>query len=90
MTADDPRDLTTGNLPLSLDEKLAKIESLLRDALPVLERAVAERAELLTALQGTLDRWIDLVNSGDAGNWDPETEPHVIAARAAISKATSK
>lgn len=41
--------------------------------------------QLTQALQGLLDKYTMLVNSGDAGNWDPEEEPEVIAARAAIS-----
>lgn len=41
--------------------------------------------QLTQALQGLLDKYTMLVNSGDTGNWDPEEEPEVIAARAAIS-----
>lgn len=43
--------------------------------------------ELLEALNETLEHYLQLANSGDAGNWDPETEPKVIKARAAIAKA---
>jgi hypothetical protein len=50
---------------------------------------IAAAPELLEALRTTLGIWVSLVNSGDAGNWDPEQEPHVIAARAAIAKATT-
>lgn len=46
-----------------------------------------EYAELLTALRAILKKYVDLANSGDAGNWDPELEEEVIAARAAIAKA---
>lgn len=42
---------------------------------------------LLVALQSLTERYTRLVNCGDCGNWDPETEPEVIAARAAIAKA---
>lgn len=42
---------------------------------------------LLDACKGMLDRYVGLVNSGDAGNWDPEVEPTVIACRAAIALA---
>jgi hypothetical protein len=49
--------------------------------------ALRERsAELLEALTATLDRYVSFVNSGDGGHWDPESERHVIAARAAIAK----
>ena len=42
--------------------------------------------QLTNALQGLLDRYLELVNSGDAGNWNPEKEPQVIAARVALGK----
>jgi hypothetical protein len=38
-------------------------------------------ADALTAL---LNHYTKLINSGDAGNWDPEKEPVVIAARLAL------
>jgi len=37
------------------------------------------------ALEGLLKHYVALVESGDAGNWDAETEPQVIAARRALS-----
>jgi hypothetical protein len=40
--------------------------------------------ELVKALTGLLERYTSLVNCGDCGNWDPETEDDVIAARAAL------
>lgn len=45
-------------------------------------RKDAER--LRAALAGVTDLYCRLINSGDAGNWDPEKEPEVIAARAAL------
>lgn len=39
----------------------------------------------LEALKGLLERYVGLVNSGDAGFWDPETEQEVATARAAIA-----
>lgn len=51
-------------------------------------RLIAAAPELLGALNGILGRYARLVESGDAGNWDCELEPQVIAARAAIAKAT--
>lgn len=57
----------------------------IKDAKAVLDAIGA--VELLEALQGMLERYVSLVNSGDAGFWDCETEPEVIAARAAIAKA---
>lgn len=46
--------------------------------------------ELSMALRGMLARYVELVKSGDAGHWNAETEPEVIAARAAIAKADGK
>lgn len=36
------------------------------------------------AARAHLDRYIALVNSGDAGNWNPESEEHVINLRRAL------
>lgn len=44
--------------------------------------------DLLEALERLLESYTDLVNSGDCGFWNPEEEEIIIAARAAISKAT--
>lgn len=49
---------------------------------------LASAPELLAALQTLLNDYVELVNSGDAGFWDPEEEAQVKAARAAIAKAT--
>lgn len=38
------------------------------------------------ALANLLDRYVGLVNCGDCGFWNPETEPEVIAARAALAR----
>ncbi len=51
----------------------------------------ADIARLTSSLRGLLELYTDLVNCGDCGNWDPEREDQVIAARAAladIAKAT--
>jgi hypothetical protein len=39
---------------------------------------------LVEALTTLLERHTSLVNCGDCGNWNPETEDEVIAARAAL------
>jgi hypothetical protein len=39
---------------------------------------------LRAALEKLLDHYTALINSGDAGFWDPEEEPEVIEARAAL------
>lgn len=51
-------------------------------------RLIAAAPELLEALTEMLERYVSLVNSGDAGKWNPEDEPQVQQARAAIRKAT--
>ena len=46
---------------------------------------VADRINSLTrALQGLLDRHVELVSCGDCGFWDVEDEDEVKAARAAL------
>ena len=37
------------------------------------------------ALEGLLKHYVQLVECGDCGNWDAETEDEVIAAREALS-----
>lgn len=52
------------------------------------QRALERSAPLLRdALTALLDRYVSLVNCGDCGNWNPETEDQVIAARAALANA---
>lgn len=55
-----------------------------KEAADALVRACNVRPTLVKALEGLLDHYVQLVNSGDAGNWDPEKEPVVIAARHAL------
>jgi hypothetical protein len=50
-------------------------------------RLIAAAPDLLDALRALLSRYVGLVNCGDCGNWNPEMEPEVQTARAAISKA---
>jgi hypothetical protein len=50
-------------------------------------RLIAAAPDLLAALRTFTERYVVMINSGDCGNWDPETETEVIAARAAIAKA---
>ena len=50
-------------------------------------RLIAAAPELIVALDGLLANHIQLVESGDCGNWNVETEHAVIIARAAIAKA---
>lgn len=50
-------------------------------------RAVNSHDKLVTALEGMIDRYTGLVNCGDCGNWNPEEEKSVIAAREALAAA---
>jgi hypothetical protein len=51
-------------------------------------RLMVASPKLLKALEDLLANHVQLVSCGDCGNWDVEKEPAVIAARAAIAKAT--
>lgn len=53
-------------------------------------RLVAASPELVASLREMVDLYTELVNSGDAGFWDPETEKQVQRARAAIAKAEAR
>lgn len=49
-------------------------------------RLIAAAPDILDALELLLASYVSLVNSGDAGQWNPETDTEVIAARAALAK----
>lgn len=49
---------------------------------------IAAAPELLAALMKFTEDYVEMVNSGDCGFWEPENEDKVKAARAAIAKAT--
>jgi len=50
------------------------------------DRHINTAAELRLALDSLLEYYVNMINSGDCGNWNPETEPEVIAARAAVTQ----
>ena len=50
-------------------------------------RLIAAAPETIKALEALLAMYAKLANSGDCGNWNPEDEPEVRAARHAIDKA---
>ncbi|MET0375660.1 MAG: hypothetical protein ABW128_15560 [Rhizorhabdus sp.] len=43
-------------------------------------------AELVGVLGAMTERYVELVNCGDCGHWNPETEQEVIDARALLRK----
>lgn len=49
--------------------------------------AAALVPELVTTLEAMADYYVQLVNTGDAGQWNPEEDDVVIKSRAAIAKA---
>lgn len=51
-------------------------------------RLIAAAPELLESLTALLEHYVELVNCGDCGKWNPENESEVLAARSAIAKAT--
>lgn len=46
-------------------------------------------AELVEAAEAFLAKYVQLVDSGDCGNWDADDEPEVVALRAALKKVTN-
>jgi hypothetical protein len=50
-------------------------------------RACNAHEAMLDALKGVTEHYAELINSGDAGNWDPEQEAVIIKARAAVALA---
>ena len=61
-----------------------------------LERTMEEHLEnasfdeVIESLEGMTERYCDLINSGDAGNWNPEEEDVVIKARKILQKYKQK
>jgi hypothetical protein len=51
----------------------------------VIRRQKAEIEQLEAALRDLLAHYVQLVECGDCGFWDPEKEPQVMAARAALN-----
>lgn len=52
-------------------------------------RLIAAAPELLEQLHKMTEHYVRLAGCGDCGNWNPEEEDEVIAARATIAKATN-
>lgn len=56
------------------------------EAADTITRQAATIERLREALGGLLDHYVQLVNCGDCGFWNPETEPPVILARTALQE----
>ena len=67
-----------------------RISNLTRDEADYIKAALNSHEELLAASKSLLRHYEQLVDSGDAGNWNPRKEKEVIALRKAISKAEAK
>jgi hypothetical protein len=91
--SDTPRtDLMVARAPIGLRTNAAFEQSC--DLCRQLERelnAANERINRLEdALNGTVNWIVELAESGDAGFWDAETVPPIIAARAALKAMEAK
>jgi hypothetical protein len=51
---------------------------------------IAAAPELLEALKAFTKMYVNMIKSGDCGNWNPEEDAEVIQARKAIAKAEGK
>ena len=69
----------------ALDETVEPTDREMADALAALD--ASGHHELVAALREITERYVDLVNSGDCGFWEPEDEKPVKAARVALAKA---
>ena len=63
---------------------------LMNESGPDNARLIAAAPDLLEALKLFVSEYVELVESGDAGFWDAESEEKVKKARAAIAKAEGR
>lgn len=56
-----------------------------KDNAAFIVRAVNTFDQAREALKGILNRYVSLVESGDAGNWDPHSEDEVKVAKAVLA-----
>lgn len=71
-------------------EAAERSNEILRQMIPKAQQAAGARQgaqwEVVEALENFLKMYVAMVNSGDCGNWDPETDVEVIQARAALAR----
>ena len=71
-----------------------KVLGEIKDLLVTKNETITKQADqikmLRDALGGVTNMWCELVKSGDAGRWDPETDKPVIAARKALAATEAK
>lgn len=81
-------DLTTKSAMINMGEKIAwgSETALMDQAVAALIAQDAELRRLRTACGNILRRYIELIESGDAGFWNPEEELVVKEARAALGE----
>lgn len=75
------------DIAVELERQHGEIESMRAERLQTERRLAnvkAQRDQLFEALKMMTAHYCNLVNSGDAGNWDPDAEPEVQIARTAI------
>ena len=79
-------DKIQGGQAVSVDEIMLNRLWIQRDDLLKENERLEDRIKRLEeALNGTVKWIVDLAESGDAGFWDADTFPEVIAARAALN-----
>ena len=78
------RELNAANA--EVDRMTAKVAQLYEGA----EEQTQRIKRLEEALEGTIKCFVDLVDSGDAGFWNPEEQSVIIAARAALQAKEAK
>jgi hypothetical protein len=84
--SDTPR-TDAEELPHSLDDHHFVVGSFFARKLERELNAANDRIKRLEeALEGTVKWIVDLANSGDAGFWDVDEQPEIIAARDALKK----
>jgi len=81
----DKRDCDHGRLARKCE--ICQLYEEIAILLTQLDAVTKQRDELAEALDFFTKSYVQFINSGDAGNWNPEKEECVIKARAALARA---